>query len=286
MNCAWTAYKNLFPKWIGEHLDSANRRILQETRLRIGHPPELVTHAGSIFLPRCASQADISHCINAASQYSPWSAATCANGYITAPGGHRIGVCGETVIDAGTVTGVRVPRYLCVRVARDFPSIAEAAADLKGSILLIGPPGSGKTTFLRDLIRCISQRITGSIAVVDERGELFPFAEDSQCFEPGNRTDVISGCDKVRGIEIMLRTMGPAIIAVDEITARSDCEALADVRRCGVDVLATAHAGSAKDLFSRSVYKPLLEEEIFDHIIAFKRDKSWKIERISKCTGK
>lgn len=285
MECAWDAYRRLLSGWIRSEVDKQDVGVLQETRLRIGKPPELVTHNGSVFLKGCTTQEDISYSINAASQYSPWSATTSANGYITAPGGHRVGICGDTVLKNGEMTGFSAARYLCIRVARDFPSIAEKAADLQGSVLLIGPPCSGKTTFLRDMIRYMSQRKNGSVAVVDERGELFPSVECGHCFNIGNRTDVITGCSKSHGINTVLKTMSPAIIAVDEITSRDDCEALMDVRSCGVNVLATAHAGCVEDLYRRAVYKPLMEEEIFNYIIVFKRDRSWKIERMHKCTG-
>lgn len=284
MNCAWDAYLNLIPFWIRPFVDVNGKDLLQELRLRRGYPPELVLKNESRWGSRVISQEDILYCINAASQYSPWSASTSAQGYITAQGGHRIGICGEATIQNSGMTGIKVPHYLCLRVARDFPGIAEKIANLQGSILIIGSPGSGKTTLLRDLIRTVSDKQQGSVAVVDERGELFPIFRNAPCFQAGRRTDILNGCNKVQGIEAVLRTMGPAVIAVDEITASNDCDALLHAGWCGVKLLATAHAGCMEDLWDRRIYRPLVQSGLFDHVIVLQKDKTWKAERVRQCT--
>ena len=210
--------------------------------------------------------------INAASRYSPWAAATTAQGYLTAPGGHRIGLCGEVVCKDGIVTGIREISSLCIRVARDFPGIAKRAADATGSILILGAPGWGKTTLLRDLIRQIGEK--QCVSVVDERGELFP-----EGLERGKKTDVLTGCPKSPGIDMVLRTMGPDCIAVDEITAEADARALLRAANCGVRLLATAHGTSAADLRRRSVYRPLAESGVFQTLLILRQDKSFRAER-------
>ena len=251
------------------------RESLQELRLRIGKPPELVLFREEKRLLHSVCSEDLSYVINMASRYSPWSATSAAMGYITACGGHRIGLCGEVLVKDGMVTGMRKVTSLCIRVARDFTAIAAEAAKQNGNLLILGPPGSGKTTFLRDLIRQKSQRGLGSVAVVDERGELFPMGFDS-----GMRTDILSGCSKSQGIPMALRTMGPSCIAVDEISQREDCQALLECGWCGVELLATAHASNVKDLASRGVYRPLWECGLFSQCVVLQRDKSWHWERI------
>jgi len=279
MKCAWEAYLNLLPIWMRREVDVQGKDSLQELRLRLNNPPELVTRKGSVWLNRNATKDDLGFCINAASAYSPWAAKTVAQGYITAAGGHRIGLCGRMSRAGETTATITMPTSLCLRVARDFEGIGTQAAQVNTSILIIGRPGSGKTTLLRDIIRTKSEKGPGSVAVVDERGEIFPAIQDQMCFMTGKRTDVLTGCSKQQGIESVLRTMNPEIIAVDEITAQEDCQALIHAGWCGVKLLATAHAGNKMDLLSRSVYKPLIESNLFETLLILQPDKTWKLER-------
>lgn len=280
MNCAWQAYINLLPHWMRQDVDRLGRDGLQELRIRIGLPPELILQEKTISLNRQAVEADLTFVINAASSYSPWTTGTISQGYLTAAGGHRIGICGVCIVQNSKVTGISVETSLCLRVARDYQNIAKAAAHIEESILIIGPPGSGKTTLLRDMIRCKSNLGQGSVAVVDEREELFPLWKGQTCFSAGNRTDILSACPKSIGIELVLRNMNPQWIAVDEITAVQDCDALLHAGWCGVNLMATAHAGSMHDLLSRPIYRPLITNRLFQTVLILHRDKSWKMERM------
>lgn len=276
MKCEWEKLLAILPQPMRAEVDRLGKDRLQELRLRLGRPPSLELGSERKLLPGSVTNEDILFVINAASRYSPWAAATTVQGYLTAPGGHRIGICGEVVLRDGEVTGIRNPTSLCIRVARDFPGIGVAALGLRGNILIVGAPGCGKTTLLRDIIRQISG--SGSCtAVVDERGELFP---PMSCFEPGPGTDVLTGCGKVTGIGMVLRTMGPACIAVDEITSEADCDALENALWCGVRIIATAHATGKQDLLGRKVYRKLISSGLFDWLIVMNRDKSWSAERM------
>ena len=174
MKCAWQAYLNLLPHKIRPDVDRQGKENLQELRLRIGQRPEMMFQGSSYFLQHVTTKEDITFVINAASEYSPWTAGTVSQGFLTAQGGHRIGICGVSTIVNGKMNGISMPSSLCIRVARDYTDISQPAAKITGSILIIGPPGSGKTTLLRDLIRNKSNLGQGSVAVVDEREELFP----------------------------------------------------------------------------------------------------------------
>lgn len=273
MKCAWKELLAILPPAMRPDVDKYGADSLQELRLRLGKPVELVSGDGSRYLSVKVTEQDIRYVVNIASRYSPWAASTAAKGYITAPGGHRIGLCGEAVVSSGSVTGLRNLTSLCIRVARDFPWIAAGAAKIEGNILILGPPGSGKTTLLRDLIRQIS--CTETVTVVDERGELFP-----QGFDTGKRTDILTGCAKAYGLDMALRTMGPSCIAVDEITAQEDCAALIQAGWCGVRLIGTAHAAGKTDLLSRPIYRPLWECGLFDTLLILRRDKSWYTERM------
>lgn len=280
MNCAWQAYLNLLPHRIRHEVDELGRGGLQELRLRVGLQPELVFQSECRKLSRTCDNADIAFVINAASEYSPWAATSIRQGFITAQGGHRVGICGVCTVFNGSVTGISQPTSLCIRVARDFIGCAQNAAKIKDSVLIIGPPGSGKTTLLRDLIRQKSNTGQGSVAVVDEREEIFPLHNGKPCFLSGDGTDVLSGCGKAEGIEAVLRSMNPTWIAVDEITAQTDADALLRAGWCGVNLLATAHAGSLYDLRTRPIYQSLIKYNLFSNVIILQRDKSWTLERM------
>jgi stage III sporulation protein AA len=163
-------------------------------------------------------------------------------------------------------------------VARAFEGIGKLAPK-SGSLLILGPPGSGKTTLLRDLIRVRSEA-GQAVSVVDERGELFPIGAD---FPGGLRTDIITGCSKRIGVNMVIKTMRPRCVAVDEITAQEDVQALLDAGWCGVELLATAHAEDARDLLQRRIYRPLVESGLFQQVLVLQADKSWRLERVGSC---
>ena len=273
MRCAWKELLDILPKWMITDVDALGRSSLQELRLRLDAPPELVSCDSVQRLGRQVSSEDLSYCVNAASRYSPWAAATIAQGFLTVSGGHRIGLCGEAVLKNKEITGIRKVTSLCIRVARDFPGIGSSAAGLRGSMLILGAPGRGKTTLLRDIARQISQKST--VVVVDERGEIFPSG-----FVRGDRMDVLTGVPKAGGVEMVLRTMGPEWIAVDEITAEEDCRSLLQAQGCGVRLLATAHAGSLDEFRVRPIYKALLDNHVFDYLLILHSDRSYGTERI------
>ena len=272
MICPWKELLSILPPWLRNQL-TAYEENLQEIRLRRGSAPELLLGRGSQWLAGTVTQDDLNFCVNTASRYSPWSAATASQGYITAPGGHRIGLCGEAVVKDGQLTGIRTAQSLCIRVARDFPGLAHCIPFRGQAMLILGAPGWGKTTLLRDVCRTVAEEET--IAVVDERQELFPPG-----FPIGKRMDILYGCPKKLGIETVLRTMGPSCIAVDEITAPEDCQALIHAFGCGVRLIATAHAAGMSDFRRRSVYAPLRDSRIFDTFLILDKDKSFHLEEI------
>lgn len=283
MKCAWDSFINLLPQWLKSEMPPDVSDTLQEMRLRIQKPPELVTSKGNYFLRREVKTDDIRYCINAATRYSPWAEYTSKFGYITAPGGHRIGLCGQALTVADRIDGIRTPTSVCIRIARDFPGLAEQLDKYSGSILVIGSPGSGKTTLLRDIIRRRSDQGHKSVSVIDEKSELFPDVNNELFFDSGSRTDIMRGCNKAEGISCVLRNMGPGCIVVDEITAQKDCEALCDAARCGVEVIASAHATDKYDLYNRLAYRPIVDMKIFDTLVILKEDKSFCTERMSRC---
>lgn len=275
MNCAWNELLAVLPPWLRSSVDRQGRADLQELRLRNGAMPVLVSARGRKAVERPVAAEDLQYVLNMACRYSPWTVESTAQGYITIRGGHRIGLCGQALIRNGQMCGMGKITSVNIRVCRDFPGISRTLAENKGSVLILGPPGSGKTTLLRDLIRRRSAR--ENVAVVDERGEIFPVEAD---FPVGENTDVICGCSKEQGIETVLRVMGPQCIAVDEITKEKDCQGLLQAGKCGVSLLATAHAAAVSDLYNRPVYRQLVESKLFERVVILQSDKSWRTERL------
>lgn len=275
MSCQWQMLINILPLWMRNRVDTVGKDTLQEIRLRLNSYPQLIMKNEVEWLNRKTTPDDISYCINASTKYSPWTSGSICDGFIAAMGGHRIGISGEFVYENGKIRNIPRVSSLCIRVARDIPDVSGNIYRHAGSVLIIGSPGTGKTTFLRDLIRKISNHFNGSVAVIDERRELFPWTHDASTFPTGRNTDILSGCRKTEGIEMAIRTMSPRVIAVDEITNADDCHALSMAAWCGVRLLATAHAGSKSDLYSREIYRPILDSKIFDTLIILHADKSW-----------
>lgn len=277
MICAWKELIAILPPYLRQEVDRLGKETLQELRLRVNGQPELVLTTGRTYLKRILTQEDIDFVIHTASRYSPWACETLRYGFLTAPGSHRIGICGEVISRKGEIEGIRKAHSLCIRVARDFPGISGNLGKLSGNILILGPPGSGKTTLLRDLIRNLSRQ--SHVCVVDERQELF-----SEGFFRGGLVDILSGCDKATGMEMLLKTMRPDVIAVDEVTSEGDCFGILRAAYCGVRLLATAHAGTLEDFENRDIYKSLRQKHLFDHIILLNHNQTFTVERMRVCT--
>ena len=274
MTCAWENLLHILPAWMRNEVDKHGRDSLLELRMRQNAEPELQLRESVKYLHRKVTQEDLTYCIQLASRFSPWASDTIDQGYITAPGGHRLGICGYAVYKNGVFSGIREISSLCIRIARDMTGIASSVKE-KGSLLILGAPGWGKTTLLRDYVRNRAQKET--ISVVDERGELFP-----EGFIRGIRMDVLTGAGKADGIERVLRTMSPQCIAVDEITAQEDCIAIAHAYGCGVKLIATAHAASVEEFCARPIYRQLVNMQLFDSCLVLRQDKSFRKECLKR----
>ena len=206
---------------------------------------------------------------------------TLRQGYITLEGGHRIGVCGFGVVQDGQVQTIREPTSLAVRVARAVPGCAETLlSQLRENTLLLGPPGAGKTTLLRDAVRLLSDRRRRRVGLADERGEVSAATAAGAMLPVGQRTDVLVGVPKAEAVMMLLRTMGPEWIALDEITAPADIEALERAAYCGVKLLATAHGDGLEDLYRRPLYRRLLDAGIFAQAALLQPDKTYALQTL------
>ena len=143
------------------------------------------------------------------------------------------------------------------------------------STLIFAPPGMGKTTLLRDVVRRVSDGEDCRplrVSLADERGEVAALYQGVSQLDVGRRTDVLGGCPKAQGLMLLLRAMNPQVLAVDEITAPEDVSALRTAVGCGVTLLATAHGEGRGDLERRPLYRPLLEEGLIRRLVTIRKE--------------
>lgn len=194
-----------------------------------------------------------------------------ANGFFTIVGGHRVGVAGTIITDGkGVIQGMKYISSINIRIAGEYQGISQAflpyiyCRGILQNVLLVSPPGYGKTTMLRDLIYQIS---TGNsygnsmtVSVVDERGEISGCSQGVPCLNLGEKTDVMYGCQKAEGMMMLLRSMAPQVIAVDELGGRKEREAILEIGNSGVNVLATVHGKNLEEIRNKQGIHGLLKE--------------------------
>ena len=251
------------------------KQTAEEVRLRVGQSLTICADGERAVLPVIIKPRHISKMIELCTGASAHSVQdSIKKGYISIPGGHRVGLCGACVLRDGQVYTMRDITSAAFRIAKDVRGIAKPLGLEKNfeNTLVVSPPGAGKTTLLRDLIRLLSQGNT--VCVADERYELSGQYNQGFGFDLGAQTDVLCGCPKDKGVEMLLKTMSPQIIAVDEITQAADVAALVQAAYCGVGLLASAHAFSARDLQTRPVYKELIKQRIFSRFVFISRGEN------------
>ena len=254
----------------------------EELRLRRGHPMSAVLPRGERPLGGPpVTGADLEQLVELASRASLHTVLPqLCRGYLTIQGGHRLGLCGTAVMREGELHSLRQFSSANLRVARQIKGAAAGLLPrlcrdgVLESTLILAPPGAGKTTLLRDLIRMVSDGEGCPplrVSVADERGELAALWNGVPQLEVGRGTDVLEGCPKAQALMLLLRAMGPQVLAADEITAPEDVDALRTALGCGVTLLATAHGAGRCDLERRALYRPLLEEGCFRHLVRILR---------------
>ena len=267
---------------------------INEIRLRINRKVIVIVSGVEVFLDVTVTLKDLLDILVRVSKNSIYAIQNdINNGFVVILGGHRIGICGEVVMQDGKIKNIKNINSMNIRVARQLIGAADKVMPYiisQGKIkntLIISPPGCGKTTMLRDIVRQVSNGVKElgfygkNVGLVDERGEIASVSNGIPNLDIGLRTDVISNCSKSLGIEMMVRSMGINVIATDEIGSKGDIAAIRYAVLSGVSLLFTVHGDNLEDIMKKDDLSYLIKQGYFKlAIVLSNRNRPGTIEKI------
>ena len=289
----------IFPKHLRDVLNACqvNGDCLEEIRLRIRQPllffygnEEWFLDTERKMLTKRKEQAyvvtkeDLEQMFSYLSHYSFYAYEDeIRQGYLTLEGGHRVGLAGRAVMENEPVKSMRYIYFMNIRVAKEKKDCAKKIIpyilhqDSIYNTLLVSPPGVGKTTYLRDTVRLLSNGgnlMEGlRVSVIDERSEIAACHLGMPQNDVGIRTDVLDGCDKAKGMLMVLRSMSPQVIAVDELGGEEDYRAVEKVLYSGSHILGTIHAKNMEELEQKPYFGHWLKTHIFERFVLLKKSE-------------
>lgn len=276
---------NEITKYLPNELASMISKIvcdgIREIRIRVSKKVKVLTNSTEITLEYVPTLQDILNILVNVSKNSIYAIQNdINNGFIIVPGGHRIGICGEVVLLDGKIKNIKNINSLNIRIANEIygasrkilPYIVLDNNRIRNT-LIVSPPGCGKTTILRDLIRELSNGIEKlnfkgkNVGLVDERGEIAAVYLGKNSLDVGERTDIMSNCKKDIGLKMLIRSMAPDIVATDEIGKKEDIFAIEDAALSGVSFIFTMHAKDYQDVIKKPYINALIDKNIFSCVV-------------------
>ncbi len=270
----------IFPK----RIKNIPMKQVQEIRCRVGKPMIVLYDNREAIVkdadgcPYYITEADLREMVSYISNYSLYAfEEEMRQGFVTIEGGHRIGICGQVILENGRIKNLKYISSLNVRIAHEVLGCADRILPyltedkMIKHTLIISPPRCGKTTLLRDIVRQISDgnecQKGVSVGVVDERSEIGGCYKGIPQNNLGIRTDILDGCPKADGMLMLIRSMGPEVIAVDEIGLEEDVHAIEYAMHCGCKMLATIHGNTFDEIKQKPTIHRLMGEQGFERYI-------------------
>jgi stage III sporulation protein AA len=274
------------PKNIADQISKippSQKEELEEIRIRIDRPIEITMKGAPMFLSYIIRQEDAFNLLNKISQFSIYTLEEeLKRGYITVSGGHRIGLAGKVILEDGKVKAIRDIASFNIRIAKEKIGIAEKIIPFIFNhswmhTMIVGPPQTGKTTLLRDIARIISsgnqeKGISAyKVGIVDERSEIAGCVHGIPQMTFGHRLDVLDACPKAEGMMMMIRSMSPDVLVVDEIGRMEDAESIQEAVHAGIKLIMTTHGTSLEEAKNRPSLKSIIDQNIFQRFIVLSR---------------
>ncbi len=302
LNSIFRIFPNRIYQEINKYLMSTDSNIvsnLEEIRFRTNRPIILKTSLAESVLNYIVTSEDMIEILSILCENSIYSyQSQICSGFITIKGGHRVGIVGSTIIKEGKITNINYISGLNFRIARQVVGcsnkLLKYVLDMENNTifntLLVSSPGSGKTTLLRDFIRRISNGIEGTsfkgvtVGVVDERGEIAAMYKGIAQNDLGLRTDVLDNTPKAIGMNLLIRSMSPNVIAADEIGSKDDIEAIEYAVCSGIKGIFTAHGSNMEDVRINPSLAKLLNSGVIERIVFLSNNKQTRGD-ISKVYG-
>ncbi|MFI8576691.1 stage III sporulation protein AA [Rossellomorea aquimaris] len=266
---------------------------IEEIRVRTNRVLEVTARGKPYFLSYTVTEEDSEQLINKLSRHSFYTLEEeLKRGYITIEGGHRVGLAGKVILEGGVVKGIRNLSSFNIRIARQKLGIAQSIFPYVYDsgwkhTMIIGSPQTGKTTLLRDLARMISTGVPEKkippfkVGIVDERSEIAGCVNGIPQLMFGPRVDVLDACPKAEGMMMLIRSMSPDVLIVDEIGRVEDGQAIQEAVNAGITLVMTTHGATFGEVAKRPVIKDIVNLQTIERFVELRRgDEPGKVHEV------